>query len=97
MLLLHLTQHLPGAVAGAVVHAEQFDLEADRKDALDNGPQCRSLVVNRHHNGQFHAPGFTLDGKIKASPESRESITAEAEKRAAISQFEFLASCCRTD
>ena len=44
-------QILPGAVGGVVIDNDQFFLEVDLLDALDNLPDRLDLIVDRHDNG----------------------------------------------
>ena len=43
-------QNLPGTVGGSVIDTQQFDVESDREDALDDREQRRLLVINGHYD-----------------------------------------------
>jgi hypothetical protein len=49
-LLLQIGQDLPRSVTGAVIHAEEFDRKADRKNPLNHGSQRPLFVVNGHYD-----------------------------------------------
>ena len=51
---LQFGEDFAGAVAGAVVDADEFDFERDGEDAGDDFPQRGLLVVDGHDYGEFH-------------------------------------------
>src|SRR5208337_1278023 len=58
--LFEVEQNLAGTVAGAIIDAKEFDLQADRQNALDHLGQRRFFVVDGHHHREFHSENLLL-------------------------------------